>query len=255
MTLVRFVVMALALVPCGIAAQAVPCDTTLKPRGPSGYAARGDRCEGIYVSNVSGAELSLASLTQAFADYDPRSVPRLFLRWESPNDSMVTVRARSVKRDVYYGMDTRRPGGSGTFTWPTTILANQDLRRQDLGVTAWVGMSLGGRVERVLLPLRILGDSTTPPGQAYQLKVYPSVRLREVYLTLSQLDSTGQVARVIVRGDSLRRAPYGARQAITVPIADPGPRGVYRVEISARTFDRTPRALTLDPILFFHPGR
>jgi hypothetical protein len=92
------------------------------------------------------------------------------------------------------------------------------------------------------------------PPAGYQFKIFPTVRLREVYVTVIQLDSTGQVLRVLVRGDSLQRAPYGERQPISVRVADPGPPGFYRVEISARTFARE-RAVTIDPVIFFHPGR
>jgi hypothetical protein len=249
------VVASVALVANEVRGQAAPCDTTLKPRGPSGYMARGDRCEGIYVSEVSGTELSLASLTRVFSDYNPDSITRLLVRWESPIDSGITLRARSVKRNVYYGMDTRRTGSVREFTWPTTILANQDLLRRDVGIVGWTTMRIGSRVERVYLPLHIVYDTAASQPGNYQVKIYPSVRLREVYLTLSQLDSLGQVSRILMRGDSLRRAPYGARQPITVPIADPGARGIYRLEISARMLDRNARALTLDPVLFFHPGR
>lgn len=243
---------ALAAMPAPGQSSTSPCETSLRPVGPSGYRQRGDRCEGVYVTDVSGGELWLASLTGTFARFDPDSVSRLVVRWRAPGDSTLTLRARSIRPNLYYGMDTRRPAGSHEFVWPTTILGNAGkLRPRDLGVLAWVRLRVGSEMARVHVPVDIVLDSLAPPGATYEAKVYSSVRLRELYWKLTEVDAHGADVRVLVAGDSLGRGTIGERQAVTLTVRRPGRPGLYRLDVMAYTPAR--RAVTLAPVFFHHP--
>src|ERR1035438_3842170 len=50
---------------------------------PNGYRLRGDRCEGIYIQDVAGSPLFIASWTESFADYDLLSNEPLVIAWDS----------------------------------------------------------------------------------------------------------------------------------------------------------------------------
>src|SRR5882672_11405890 len=84
------------------------CDPGLQPAGGSevGYAVRGDRCEGLYVQEVSGGTLEVASLTENFKGYKFAKDKPLLVEWPAPGDAQVQVRASSLKRKLYYRMDT-----------------------------------------------------------------------------------------------------------------------------------------------------
>src|SRR5258707_834590 len=82
------------------------CDPGLQPAGGSevGYALRGDRCEGLYVQEVSGGTLEISSLTDNFKAYKfAKDVP-LLLEWPALGVAQVQVRASSLKRKLYYRM-------------------------------------------------------------------------------------------------------------------------------------------------------
>src|SRR5512138_2337874 len=64
------------------------CDPGLQPAGGSevGYAARGDRCEGLYVQEVSGGTLEVVSLTGSFKAYKFAKDMPVFLEWATVGD-------------------------------------------------------------------------------------------------------------------------------------------------------------------------
>src|SRR5919108_743620 len=80
---------------------------------PYGYRMRGDRCEGIYIKEVSTTILLVASLTESFEDYDLNSSKPLLIEWnKASGDGVVRLRAQGLRRRLYYRMDTVRPRGS-----------------------------------------------------------------------------------------------------------------------------------------------
>lgn len=68
-----------------------PCDPGLiqDKSNPYGYRLRGDRCEGIYVQEVSCAPLTIASWTESFDDYNLSSGAALMIEWTTPSSSGV----------------------------------------------------------------------------------------------------------------------------------------------------------------------
>ena len=94
----------------GAVAQQPPCDEGLRaPTGiVFGYRARGDRCEGVYVRQLGGTTMALASLTAAFEDFQADSVKQLIVAWGSP-ETNVGIRVRGIQPNLYYGMDVAPP--------------------------------------------------------------------------------------------------------------------------------------------------
>jgi hypothetical protein len=119
-----------------VTAQENHCDRDLNaPAGhPYGYRLRGDRCEGIYVQEVNCTTLRVASLIESFEDYDPASGKDLLVQWPAFGHSDIRLRTQSLKRRLYYRMDTVRPPGSTSYTWPSHFLAALKISKRELGI-------------------------------------------------------------------------------------------------------------------------
>ena len=145
-----------ASAPCAFAQVSVPCDPGLRSPAQSPYAngPRGDRCEGVYVKQVGGTVLAIASLTSSFEKYAPDSIKELHFTWSAPSDSGLYIRVRGVQPNLYYGMDAMRPGGTSRYTWPATILSSLKISQQDIGALAWTRRSIGGALRPVYVPLQ-----------------------------------------------------------------------------------------------------
>jgi len=230
-----FVVPVLLLPRAGAIRQGGACDEGLvgKASGPHGYALRGDRCEGIYVQQVGGTQLALASLTESFEDYSLASGAALTVEWTELGQQSVRLRARGLKHGLFYRMDTVRPPGAQSYSWPSDVLAAQHLSKKDMGVLAWMRRALGDAERDVYVPLRI-GQSSAPVRAAsYEFVVFPAVALKEVYLTVAMVDSNGHRMRFVQEGTPLDYGPYPAERPVRVRLADLGEAGIYHVEIGA----------------------
>src|SRR5690349_2192983 len=71
------------LLPTLLLAQQDPCDQFLRAsaQDPYGYRLRTDRCEGLYIREVSGMPLTLASLVESVEDYDLALGTNLLVEW------------------------------------------------------------------------------------------------------------------------------------------------------------------------------
>jgi hypothetical protein len=175
------------------------CDPGPNPAGGSevAYTNRGDRCEGIYVQEVSGGALEIVSLTENSRSYKFTSDNPLLLEWPMVGDSEIQVRASSLKRKLYYRMDTLRPPKITTYNWPSDILGRLDLSRAELGMLAWTETEypVAGVKHRIYLPLRVTKQQplshdsseqeTKGITEAYKVLLLSDVELDEVYVTLS----------------------------------------------------------------------
>ena len=248
---------ALALAPALMLAgqsasgQSAPCDALLlqSSSNPHGYRQRGDRCEGIYVQQVAGAPLTIASWTQSFSDYDLASRQPLILQWEQASGAAtVHLRAYSLRRRLYYRMDAIASARAGSFTWPSDILVALGIPSHDIGVTATTRLKVGDVERDVHLPLRI-AQGRPNQGSSYRLVVLPGGELSEVFVGLS-LESGGGTT-VVRRAEPLRHGYYPAERPIEVLIPGVTARGFYRLEIGANTLRGG--AATAD-LWFYHPG-
>jgi hypothetical protein len=198
---------------------------------------RANRCEGIYIQEVSGAPLRVVSWTQSFAEYKPDSREPLQMHWDLPaNSTRVRLRAQALRRRLYYRMDAAPSAHATSFTWPTDILAALGVGTPEIGVIATGSATLDGSERDIYLPLRISspGASSTANGDrsaGYRLIVLPGVEMKEVFLTLT--DRTQPKAVTIKNGEPLGYGYYPADEPVEIPISGLRGSGFYHVEISA----------------------
>ena len=230
-----------------------PCDPLLvQPEtDPNGYRLRGDRCEGVFVRQVSGsASLLIASFTRNFAEFDPRSGKDLRLEWVVASEARpTTLRAHGLRRRQYYRMDAERPPGTRSYTWPTTVLGNLDISRRFLGVLAWTDMDIGSGSRRVHLPLQVGSEPFRSPLRGYELILVPEVELTEIFLTLSSIGDGP--ARTRFRDRPLSYGYYPQLQGVRIPISDLDRTGVYSLQIGATQRNG---ASTTTGFWFYHAG-
>lgn len=217
------------------AAQESPCDRGLEAlaRGPHGYALRGDRCEGVYIQQVGGTALWVASLTESFEDYDLTSGADLIIEWAAGGDRPIRLRAQGIKRDLYYRMDAVRPVVSRSYRWPSDVLAAQHITRGDIGLLGWIRQSLGGVDRDVYVPLRIRQHGSAAGSGGYELVLFPTVALKEVHVSLAMVESDGRPERFVQQGEPLRYGYYPAHRPVSIRLRDLGGSGIYYVEIGA----------------------
>lgn len=231
--------------------QTPACDPGLvgPSSNPYAYGPRGDRCEGVYVKQVGGTVLSVASLTSVFDNYDLTSPKWLSFAWSAAGDSELRIRVRGIDRDLYYGMDTRRPAGTHTYAWPTNILARLRVTRSRIGALGWTRRSIGGTWRDVYVPLRITQAGDEAPNAGYELALFPGTKLKEVYVTLGPANVAGQAepGELIKDHEPQNQVFYPPERPIRIRLPPLMPAGLYYLEISASLPDNTPVAV--EPLL------
>jgi hypothetical protein len=239
-----------------VAQARVQCDTALVRRavGKQGYARYGDRCEGVFKENVgASATIWIASFTQSFDTIDTRKLPYLSVAWPVV-DREVRISARSVRRSLYYAMDTWRPPGDSAWRWPTTILSGQSIKRDDIGVLASASWKFRDTSATVYLPLTIrTSPRAADTSVVYSLVLYPTQPLDSVFVTLARVGADGRAQSFVKRDEPVRQPLFFAQRPLIVSIPDPGQNGIYSAVISARYAGG--KILTIDPILFHHVAR
>jgi len=224
-----------SLRPPGLLCQDGFCDPNLKPpagESPFGYRLREERCEGIYAREVAGTTLMLASFTKQFGDYGAVFPKFLSVAWSAPSANPVRLRGNSLRSQLYYQMDTVRPPGTNSFSWPADILAGLNIRKPDLGVVASASMRVGDTEREVYLPVRIGPSSQAPPGK-HDVVLLSDQELSEVYLTLTELGLDGRPNRVLRRNAPLAYGFYPAQRAIHFGLPEISGRGVYLLTAAA----------------------
>jgi hypothetical protein len=229
------------------------CDAFLSaPKNhPYGYIRRGDRCEGIYIQEVSSTTLLVASLTEFFEDYDLTSGKDLLVEWKAPGSTEVRLRAQGVTQKLYYRMDTVLLANSTAYTWPAHILAAMNIRKNDLGVMGWTTHVFGETVQKVHLPLRIRQQKHPVGAHSYQLILVPGRELQEVYISLATVNADGLPETFLKDGEPLEYGYYPAGRGITIPISGLKSAGIYYLEIGA-TLKGT--GVTTVELWFYHRG-
>ncbi len=219
--------------------QAEPCDSALtKLATPvNGYRQRGDRCEGLYAQQVSGTTVFLASLTEAFEDYDLQSTDSLTVQWSVPPSSTAALqlRAETLKHGRYYRMDTFRSLQAAAYRWPAGLLRAERIPRRELGVIGWTQVTIGNVASDLYVPLRIRQQHAASACGTYDVVLWPGEQLREVYVSLAPVGADGRLG-AFVRQDSLNYGFYPAESPIKFQLKQPqiGPPGLYYLKIGAR---------------------
>jgi hypothetical protein len=216
-------------------AQESACDKNLEKLagGPHGYVLRGDRCEGIYAREVAGTSLWIASLTESFEDYKLASDTDLVIEWAAPGDRSIRLRAQGVRHDLFYRMDAVRPASPSTYRWPTDLLAAQHIPREDIGVLGWTSHPVGGVDRDLYVPLRIRRRQSTSKSIDYNLVLFPTEELAEVYVSLATVGADGQPKKFIRQGKPLRYGYYGAESPVSISLPELKDPGIYYLEIGA----------------------
>jgi hypothetical protein len=239
MSLLLKLLVAAVVLPAGTAALAqMHCDSSLAPstNHPYRYIQRGDRCEGVYIQAVGGTTLALLSFTASFGEIDIESGRPLLLEWSAPpGDRDVQLRAQSMKRRLFYRMDSSIRAGGTRYRWPTDGLAAVKLARADLGLVGFTRMTIGGVEQEVLLPLSVSQSAGTHAAPvAYLLLLRPAVGLSELFVSVAPLGPDGRPAHGVAPARERGYGLYPADALVEVPIDAPRKRGLYAVQIGAR---------------------
>jgi hypothetical protein len=151
----------------GAAAQDTLCDPAVPLREDVnyGYQDRGDRCEGIYANSpVSGSTIGVASFTKGTVSYEFTTIP-LEITWPSGLDQPVRLRAKPLRPDLFYQMDTFQPATASSFVWPTDFLLQYQIKPQD------DLLDQGGRPERRVLERTALGFGFYPADSGVPIEL------------------------------------------------------------------------------------
>ena len=215
-----------------------------------GYRDRGDRCEGVYArQDVSGGFLQIASFTSGEVTYG-QDDGALTLAWPAQaSDQTVRLRAVSLRRNLHYQMDTRRPSGATSFEWPTDVLVQRRLRPDELGLRAWTDFVWGRGAKELHLPLAVDRKPGQAPAIPYHLIVMPELSLGGLTASLERLEDD-DFATVIAEADL--GDFYPAKEAVTIELPRPDEPGVYRLRLIATPEGRGPPVSTF--VWFQHPG-
>lgn len=235
----------LRLLACGIAcagsghrlAHAADFCDPLLPRladNPHSYRMRGSRCEGVFVREVSGDELRLASFTRWFADFDATDGRALTLRWRAPRgDGRLQLRAQGLARRSYYRMDAVCEMGRGEWSWPTDLLAARGLRRADIGVMASTRADIAGTEREVWVPLQIGPRPAGELPRRLELVVLPQLELKQLFIRVDALTVDGRTrgatpSTAIEAGQGI----YPAERPVVLSV-EPTEVGMHRGELGA----------------------
>ncbi|PIE28989.1 hypothetical protein CSA57_11040 [candidate division KSB3 bacterium] len=223
------------------AGESSPCDPRLTGSSPNAlsYQFRGDSCEGLYASNsrfrMLTGTLRVVSFVERFDDFDLDSGQKLMVDWSVPQPRDVFLQAQSLQAGLYYRMDTKRQADESRYVWPLTILRQLSISRNNLGVLGWASYKLSnGMVKDVYLPLRISQNpSTETSSPAYQLVIWPTQELSEVYVSVATLDADGSPKAFILDGKALGYGYYPENRGIHFEIPKPSVPGIYYLQIGA----------------------
>src|SRR5258706_10093833 len=126
---IPFVAVALCATIAGVVAAQ---DTNCKGLPPlqdsqSGYQKRGDRCEGLYVSNVGSHSLTAMSFSLGKIRFD--LTPLVKLQVSAPGQKEpVNIRAVAIPPKTYYRMDYAGLPAGSTMVWPVRdVLLRENL--------------------------------------------------------------------------------------------------------------------------------
>lgn len=211
------------------------CDPALykAENNPLGYRPRKARCEGIYIKEVRNKALAIVSLTQSFENYDLASGKDLSINWTAPTSGSSRLRAQGVRPRLYFRMDTVRPPGESSFSWPLNILSALNITRKDIGVLGWTRLPIGETERTVYLPLRIHQQRNITPSSSYKLVILPGLELKEIYISLAIVGMNGNPRVFLKDAEALEYGYYPAGRGIAVPISDLQETGIYFIEVGA----------------------
>lgn len=222
-----------------------PCDASLAPERGSAFAyrLRGDRCEGLYMRDVTSTSLRVVSFTEIVEDFDARSGEDLLLRWPAFGDGDTHVRAQSLRPRHYYRMDRVFPAGTTRYSWPVDQLAAHDLKKDELALLVWTRHTVGDEVYDAYLPVRVQQRTEANPmdsSSVYTVILMADVDLFEVKYSLCGAEPDVR-PEACVRPTRLlqERGYYPAGRGITIsiPVSELEAGRVYLLTVGATRKD------------------
>jgi hypothetical protein len=217
-----------------VRAEQSACDPSLRqaPENPWGYRPRGERCEGIFLREVSGEPLRVVACTEGEPAFSLGPDP-LLIQWRAPRrdvvDGTLRLRAESLRHRTYYRMDAVRPLRDERFSWPSEVLLAQGLQADEIALSAGLRMVVDGALRVVLQPLRVASRASVPRlREAAVLTLWPSMALEEIFLGVQP---AGTESSPDLRSLGAAYQPAERPVRLTLP---PLGSGVQRVRVAAR---------------------
>jgi hypothetical protein len=232
-------------------AQSSHCDPYLpvSKDNPLGYRLRGDRCEGVYVQQVTNTPVLVASFGRLNLPALQSRDTSVLVEW-APVAEELRLRTYSLKPRTYYRMDSRRPPGGGSYRWSSDVVAALELAAADVGIVAWTERDIGGARHDVYLPVRA-GSPPVPWDGVYELVIVPGTELNEVFVGVSAVGADGAPGAGVIKPAALKYGYYPAGRPIRIPIGPLPSSGTFIAEIGATL--KAGGALSHD-VWFVHDG-
>jgi hypothetical protein len=206
------------------------CDPELtartNPKNRDRYSQRGDRCEGVYLEQVSGTigDLLIASLTASRTRLSswPSAGP-LTLRWNPVAESDVHIQAFPIVPRKFFRLDVVKKFIKA-YVWDTSLVEKY-LAPAETGIVAWTSVAVNGAPARLYLPVAF-GD-VSDLG-LYRLTLISPIDLSEIYLTITSIVPSEKPVCTRV---PQKFASYPADQKIEINLPQLPKPGRYRVEV------------------------
>lgn len=160
----------LILTTPAVEAMAQECERLPPAPGATGYQARrgSDRCEGLYVSPVSGGGVQLVSLTFGRIAYEADRDTTLVVRAPSSAATGLKLQGIGIPIGLYYRLDASL-GEGREFRLPlTSVIRPNRIPATDLGLLAY-RESGGGR--RVFVPVHVGVDAAKLPPSTVSMAI------------------------------------------------------------------------------------
>lgn len=230
------VVIAVAMAASSLYAQSKVshCDASLKvdEQNPQSYRLRGDRCEGVYAQDVASTTLAIVSLTETFLEFDSAAVRSVPIRWVSPGQAPVHLRALSTPYRSYFRMDSVRPAGDAAFEWPTAVLSGRKLSSKDIGVVGTFEQLVDQKPRTIYVPLQVAPKDGAAWGATYQLRLVPGGDLSDVSWSLSRLEQDQRTLKNLIQGRKATQGLFPRGRPFVLDLQGFDQPGIYQVEVA-----------------------
>jgi len=227
------------LLHAGPARAQSPCDPLL-PRNDSesaGYHQRADRCEGIYKREVASFGVQLVSFS-AVSPLDDICTPGqpVQFTWPGPQAGSaaqpIHLQVESLRRQLYYRLDTNRPGASTSWEWPVEPRCSNEVRLtvHELGVLARTKGIAGSKPVELVLPVAFSTKQTAGAQPPYRAVIVPGRRVSEIYVSLWNYQNPQMPTRVVSeRPLDMKPYPAGVPIVIELSAREVRDRTLYRL--------------------------
>jgi hypothetical protein len=216
-----------------------PCDPLLtRNDGSTGYHQRADRCEGIYrreVASSFGAQLVSFTAASPLDDLCITGQP-IHLTWPSAQGASagqpIHVQVESLRRQLYYRLDTNRPSGSTSWEWPIEPRCSNEVRLKvrELAILARTKGMVGAKAVELLMPVGLAtkaGSGAQPP---YRAVIVPGGRVTEIYVSLWNYSNPQAPVRIIAeRPLDMKPYPAGVPFVVALTTQEVKDKALYRL--------------------------